>query len=70
MIVKELLLRHTNVGDLVMFYQDGWYFGCTIIDHEDLFMNSLKRNLLFMEVKNYEYEKSDWTIKPVLRVDV
>lgn len=39
--LSEFLLRHTNVGDLVIFLDDGWQIGCTIIDHEDLFLGSL-----------------------------
>ena len=65
-IVSEVLLKETNVGDLVVFLDAGWQIGCTIIDHEDLFMQSLSVGLLTRTVKSYKYEERDWTIKPVL----
>lgn len=65
-IVSEVLLKETNVGDLVVFLDDGWQIGCTIIDHEDLFMQSLSVGLLTRTVKGCKYEERDWTIKPVL----
>ena len=65
-IVSEVLLKETNVGDLVVFLDDEWQIGCTIIDHEDLFMQSLSVGLLTRTVKSYKYEERDWTIKPVL----
>ena len=64
--VSEVLLKETKVGDLVIFLDDGWQIGCTLIDHEDLFMHSLSVGLLTRTVKSYKYEERDWTIKPVL----
>lgn len=37
MTVKEFCLRHTQVGELIVFRKDGWISGSTWIDHEDLF---------------------------------
>lgn len=68
--LSELLLKHTNVGDLVVFLDSGWQIGCTIIDHEDLFIGSLNTGLLTRYVKSYKYEKRDWTIKPVMVVEL
>lgn len=70
MKLNKFLLKNTNVGDLVMIMDQGWYIGCTIIDHEDLFIGSLNPGLLMREVKDYGYEKRDWTIKPVLVVNI
>lgn len=70
MTLSKLLLRHTNVGDLVWITDCGWYIGCTVIDHEDLFIGSLNPSILSKEVKSYKYETRDWTIKPVLVVDI
>lgn len=70
MKLSKFLLKETNTGDLVMIKDDGWYIGCTIIDHEDLFIVSLNPVLLLREVKKSHYEKSDWTIKPVLVVEL
>ena len=64
--VSEVLLKETKVGDLVMFLDDGWEIGCTLIDHEDLFMQSLSIGLLTRYVKSYKYQMFDWTTKPVL----
>lgn len=70
MKLSNFLLKETNVGDLVMIQDSGWYIGCTIIDHEDLFLGSLNPGLLRREVKESHYVKSDWTIKPVLVVEI
>lgn len=70
MKLSELLLRHTNVGDLVIFEDSGWMIGCTIIDYGNPFTRSLSVELLTTEVKSYKYETRDWTIKPVLVVDI
>ena len=37
MTVKEFCLKHTQVGELIVFREDGWISGSTWIDHEDLF---------------------------------
>lgn len=39
--VGEYLRHHTKVGDFIIFTKGGWRIGCTIIDHEDLFFESL-----------------------------
>lgn len=70
MKLSELLFHHTNVGDLVIFEDDGWQIGCTIVDHEDLFIGSINPAFLIRDVKDYKYETRDWTIKPVLVVDI
>lgn len=70
MNLKEFLLYHTKVGDLVWITDEGWYTGCTIIDHEDVFIGSLNPKLLDKKVKKSRYEKRDWTIKPVLVVEI
>lgn len=70
MRLSELLLKHTDVGDLVVFLDSGWQIGCTIIGHEDLFIGSLNPGLLTRNVKSYKYEKRDWTIKPVMVVEL
>ena len=56
MKVEEYLLKHTEVGDLVEFTDGGWRIGITYIDHEDLFIQSLNKNLLNAKVK---YENKD-----------
>lgn len=68
--LSKFLLRHTNVGDLVIFLDNGWQIGCTIIDHEDLFLGSINVGLLTRTVKSNRYEKRDWTIKPVMVVEL
>lgn len=37
MTVEEFCLKHTQVGELIVFRKDGWISGSTWIDHEDLF---------------------------------
>ena len=70
MKLSNFLLKQTKVGDFVMIEDSGYYIGCTIIDYENLFIGSLNSGLLLREVKRSHYEKSDWTIKPVLIVEV
>ena len=41
MTLSEFLLHHTKVDDFVIFRDGGWRIGCTMIDHEDLFIGSL-----------------------------
>lgn len=36
----------------------------------DLFIGSINPTLLIKEVKSYQYENIDWTIKPVLVVEI
>ena len=57
MKVKEYLLNHTEIGDLVEFTDGGWRIGITYIDSEDLFIRSLNPNLLDAEVKYENKEK-------------
>lgn len=70
MTLKDFLLHETKIGDLVWITDGTWYLGCTIIDHEDLFIGSLNPKLLKRKVKNHYYETRDWTIKPVLVVTI
>lgn len=37
MTVKEFCLRHTQVGELVVFRESGYIVGVVLIDIEDLF---------------------------------
>lgn len=72
MKVEEYLLKHTEVGDLVEFTDGGWRIGITYIDHEDLFIQSLNKNLLNAEVK-YENKERHLCIgnsKNYVRVEV
>lgn len=68
--LRECLLHYTNTGDFVIFMRAGWQIGCTVIDHEDLFIGSIDRDLLNEKVTGYRYEKRDWTIKPVMVIDI
>ena len=36
MTVTEFCLKHTQVGELIIFRKDGWISGSTWIAHEDL----------------------------------
>ena len=68
--LEEVLLHRTNAGDLVLIRDGGWQVGCTMIDHEDLFLGSLDNRFLLREVKKYRYEKQDWTTKNVMVIDI
>lgn len=68
--LEDVLLYETKVGDLVLIRDCGWQIGCTIIDHEDLFVRSLDNRMLNKEVKSFRYESQDWTSKDVMIVDI
>jgi hypothetical protein len=70
MTLSEVLLHKTKVGDLVLIEDCGWQIGCTIIDHEDLFIRSLDENMLSRKVVSFLYEKRDWTTKNVMVVNI
>lgn len=70
MNLREFLLHHTNVGDLVVFKEGVWQIGCTIIDNEDLFIGSINPILLRANVKNHAYTTRDWIIKPIVEVEL
>lgn len=70
MKLGDVLLHKTKVGDLVLIRDGGWQIGCTIIDHEDLFIRSLDNRMLDTEVKDFRYEKQNWTTKNVMIVDI
>lgn len=57
MKVEEYLRFHTEVGDLVEFTDGGWRIGITYIDSEDLFIQSLNKNLLNAKVKYKNKDK-------------
>ena len=69
MTLREFLLHHTNVGEIVIIREGGWQTGCTMIDHEDLFINSLAQSYLNMEVLEHERVKKEWTTKTVVEVE-
>lgn len=70
MKLKDVLLTKTKVGDLVLIRDCGWQIGCTIIDHEDLFIRSLDNRMLDAKVEDFRYEKQNWTTKNVMIVDI
>ena len=70
MDLREFLLRHTKVGDIIIIRDSGWQTGCTMIDNEDLFIYSLNPSMLRRNVRNSYYDKRDWANKDVLVVDI
>lgn len=44
--VGEYLLHETEVGEIVVFCDEGWQYGLVQIDDEDLFIGSLSSDLL------------------------
>ena len=70
MRLRDVLLTKTKVGDLVLIRDCGWQIGCTIIDYEDLFVRSLDECMLNTNVRDFRYEKQDWTTKDVMIVDI
>ena len=70
MDLKEFLLHHTNVADIVVIRDNGWQTGCAMIDNEDLFIASLNPAMLRRKVRNSYYDKRDWANKDVLVVDI
>lgn len=58
--VGEFLLKHTSVGDVVIFREDSWQIGMTYIDNEDLFQRSLSTVFLNRALKGYHWENIEW----------
>lgn len=46
MKLREYLLHETETGEFVVFTRCGWQIGCTFIDAEDLFVESLNPDML------------------------
>lgn len=70
MTLGKFLYSKAAVGDLVLFRIDGYQVGCTMIDHEDLFIASLNGDFLLRGVEDFYYEKQDWTTKNVVIVNL
>ena len=70
MKLRDFLLHHTNAGDFGWMCIGGHYVGCTYVDHEDIFINSINHVLLQRKVKGYSYENRDWISKPFLLVEI
>ena len=58
--VGEFLLKHTDVGDVVIFREDGWQIGMTYIDSEDRFQRSLSTVFLNRNLKEFHWENIEW----------
>ena len=58
MTIEEFLLHHTNVGDVIVFRNSGWYEGITIIDSEDLFIRLFDETFLNYEIKEVKHNQS------------
>lgn len=58
MTIREFLLHHTNVGDVIVFRNSGWYEGITIIDHEDLFIRLFDETFLDYEIEEVKHNQS------------
>lgn len=70
MILCDFLLHHTNAHDLCIFRRCGHQIGCTIIDHEDLFLESLDITMLNQEVLSHKRTTENWTTKPIVYIDM
>lgn len=72
MKVEEYLRFHTEVGDLVEFTDGGWRIGITYIDSEDLFLQSLNKDLLNSKVKYKNEDRHIYIgdIKNPVRIEV
>ena len=69
MTIKDFLLEHTKVGEVVVFRDGGWYTGLTMIDHEDLFIHLFSSKFLDETVKKVEH--SQWfEINPGTQIQV
>ena len=58
MTIREFLLHHTNVGDVIVFRNSGWYEGITIIDDEDLFIRLFDETFLDYEIEEVKHNQS------------
>ena len=58
MTIREFLLQHTTVGDVIVFRNSGWYEGITIIDYEDLFIRLFDETFLDYEIEEVKHNQS------------
>lgn len=70
MKLLDFLRNKTNVGDVVVFCYAGWQTGCTVIDHEDLFITSLNPELLDQKVHSVRLVSTSWAKNKVLMVEL
>ena len=69
MTIRDFLLKHTKVGEVVVFRASGWYTGLTMIDHEDLFIHHFTSKFLGETVK--KVERNQWfEINPGTKIQV
>lgn len=66
--LNDFLLNKAKIGDVVIFRDCGWQIGCTRVDNEYVFINSLSHALLRREVKYSDYEEFGWLTKKALVV--
>ena len=57
MTIKDFLLKHTEIGEVVVFKDSGWYTGLTRIDPEDLFIHLFSSQFLDNTVKKVEHNQ-------------
>lgn len=70
MTLYDLLLNHTKLDDFVWIDNEGVCVGCVLIDDNQIFLSGLNPDLLDKKIKSYQYENKDWSIHPILVVNV
>lgn len=63
--VQEYLLKHTEVGEVIVFNNAGYDIGMTVIDNEDLFITSISLTIQRKPISNVSHEKRKWAVNPV-----
>ena len=70
MTLRDFLLNVADIGSIVLFHDNGWQIGCTMVDNEYWFIDSLNQELLDHDVMSWYYAERDWTTKPVIVVEL
>lgn len=55
MTIREFCLKHIQVGELMIFKENGWIIGSTYIDHEDMF--TIPETIANKEVKSNSWQR-------------
>ena len=70
MTLRDFLLNEARIGDIVIIRSNGWQIGCTMVDNDCYFIDSLNPIILNYEVRYSEYVERDWANKKVLAVSI
>lgn len=70
MTLRDFLMNMADIGSLVLIHDNGWQIGCTMVDNEYWFIDSLNQELLDHDVMSWYYTERDWISRTVIIVEI